>query len=93
MAKMIVTFKLEEDVYATLRQVAKHEGRGVSEVLREALTDWLESKKRVSAPDFVAFIQEKKRIGSTWAEISSLVAQQYGISLTKDQLQSLSTKA
>gem|GEM_PF-3000080 len=92
MAKVIVTFKLEEDICFSLRQIAKNEGRGVSEILREALTDWLQAKKRVSAPDFVAFIQEQKRIGRNWAEISSLVTERYGISLTKDQLKSLSIK-
>ena len=92
MAKVIVTFKLEEDVCISLRQVAKNEGRGVSEILREALTDWLQAKKRVSAPDFVAFIQEQKSIGSSWAEISSLVSERYGISLSKDQLKALSMK-
>jgi hypothetical protein len=90
MAKVIVTFKLEEDVCISLRQVAKNEG--MSEILREALTDWLQAKKRVSAPDFVAFIQEQKRIGRSWAEISSLVTERYAISLTKDQLKSLSAK-
>jgi hypothetical protein len=85
-AKVVVTFKLEEDIYSILRQIAKDEGRGISEILREALTDWLQTKKRVSVPDFVAFIQEQKSIGSSWAEISSLVSERYGISLSKDQL-------
>ena len=92
MAKVVVTFKLEEDIYSILRQIAKDEGRGISEILREALTDWLQTKKRVSAPDFVAFIQEQKSIGSSWAEISSLVSERYGISLSKDQLEALSMK-
>ena len=92
MAKVVVTFKLEEDIYSILRQIAKDEGRGISEILREALTDWLQTKKRVSVPDFVAFIQEQKSIGSSWAEISSLVSERYGISLSKDQLKALSMK-
>ena len=87
-----MTFKLEEDIYSILRQIAKDEGRGISEILREALTDWLQTKKRVSVPDFVAFIQEQKSIGSSWAEISSLVSERYGISLSKDQLKALSMK-
>jgi hypothetical protein len=91
-AKVVVTFKLEEDIYSILRQIAKEEGRGISEILREALTDWLQTKKRVSVPDFVAFIQEQKSIGSSWAEISSLVSERYGISLSKDQLKALSMK-
>jgi hypothetical protein len=91
-AKVVVTFKLEEDIYSILRQIAKDEGRGISEILREALTDWLQTKKRVSVPDFVAFIQEQKSIGSSWAEISSLVSERYGISLSKDQLKALSMK-
>ena len=92
MAKVVVTFKLEEDIYSILRQIAKDEGRGISEIMREALTDWLQTKKRVSAPDFVAFIQEQKSIGSSWVEISSLVSERYGISLSKDQLKALSMK-
>ena len=92
MAKVVVTFKLEEDIYSILRQIAKDEGRGISEILREALTDWLQTKKRVSVPDFVAFIQEQKSIGSSWAEVSSLVSERYGISLSKDQLKALSMK-
>jgi hypothetical protein len=91
-AKVVVTFKLEEDIYSILRQIAKDEGRGISEILRDALTDWLQTKKRVSVPDFVAFIQEQKSIGSSWAEISSLVSERYGISLSKDQLKALSMK-
>ena len=92
MAKVIVTFKLEEDIYSSSRQIAKDEGRGISEILREALTDWLQTKKRVSVPDFVAFIREQKSNGRSWAEISSLVTERYAISLTKDQLKSLSVK-
>ena len=92
MAKVIVTFKLEEDIYSSSRQIAKDEGRGISEILREALTDWLQTKKRVSVPDFVAFIREQKSNGRSWAEISSLVSGRYGISLSKDQLTSLSMK-
>jgi hypothetical protein len=87
-----VTFKLEEDIYSILRQIAKDEGRGISEILREALTGWLQTKKRVSVADFVTFIQEQKSIGSSWAEISSLVSERYGISLSKDQLKALSMK-
>ena len=87
-----MTFKLEEDIYSILRQIAKDEGRGISEILREALTDWLQTKKRVSVPDFVAFIQEQKSIGSSWAEVSSLVSERYGISLSKDQSKALSMK-
>jgi len=64
----------------------------MSEILREALTDWLQTKKRVSLPDLMAFIQEQKGIGKSWAETSSLVSERYGFSLSKDQLKSLSTK-
>ena len=92
MAKVIVTFKLEEDIYSSLRQIAKDEGRGISEILREALTDWLQTKKRVSVPNFVAFIQQQKSIGKSWAEISTLVSERYAISLSKDHLKSLSMK-
>ena len=90
MAKVVVTFKLEEDIYSKLREIAEKEGRGVSEILRESLTDWLKNKKHVSAPDFIRFIKEQKNIGKTWSEISSLVLERYGISLDKEQLKSLS---
>jgi predicted transcriptional regulator len=43
-AKVVVTFKLEEEIYSKLRDIAKAEGRGISEILREALTDWLQKK-------------------------------------------------
>ena len=90
MAKVVVTFKLEEGIYSKLREIAEKEGRGVSEILRESLTDWLQNKKDVSTPDFITFIKEKKNLGKSWAEISSLVIEQYGITLNKDQLKSLS---
>ena len=90
MAKVVVTFKLEEGIYSKLREIADKEGRGVSEILRESLTDWLQNKKHVSTPDFITFIKEQKNTGKSWAEISSLVIEQYGIKLDKDQLKSLS---
>jgi len=58
--------------------------------LREALTDWLEKKKVISAPDLITFIEEQKSSGKSWAEISSLLLARYGISLNKEQLKSLS---
>jgi predicted transcriptional regulator len=88
--KVVVTFKLEEEIYSKLRQIAQQEGRGVSEISREALTDWLQNEKYVSAPDFIGFIKEQKNIGKSWTEISSLVLERYGISLDKEQLKSLS---
>jgi hypothetical protein len=90
MAKVVVTFKLEEEIYSKLREIAAKEGRGVSEILRESLTEWLKNKKTVSTLDFITFIKEQKNIGKTWSEISSLVLERYGISLDKDQLKSLS---
>ncbi len=90
MAKVVVTFKLEEGIYSKLRKIAEKEGRGVSEILRESLTDWLQNKKHVSTPDFITFIKEQKNIGKSWSEISSLVLERYGIFLDKDQLKSLS---
>jgi hypothetical protein len=90
MAKVVVTFKLEEEIYSKLKEIAEKEGRGVSEILRESLTDWLQNKKYVSTPDFITFIKEQKDIGKSWAEISSLVLERYGISLDKEQLKSLS---
>ena len=90
MAKVVVTFKLEEEIYSKLREIAEKEGRGVSEILRESLTEWLQNKRNVSTPDFITFIKEQKNIGKTWSEISSLVLERYGISLDKEQLKSLS---
>ena len=90
MGKVVVTFKLEEEVYSKLRNMTKSEGRGVSGILREALTDWLGKKKSTSASDFIAFIKEQKNNGKTWVEISFLLLARYGISLSKDQLKSLS---
>ena len=91
MAKVVVTFKLEEEIYLKLRDIAKGEGRGISEILREAVTDWLQ-KKHVSVPDFITFIKEQKGTGRSWSEISSLVFERYGISLNREQLKSLSRK-
>jgi hypothetical protein len=90
MAKVVVTFKLEEGIYSKLREIAEKEGRGVSEILRESLTDWLQNKKHASTPDFITFIKEQKNLGKSWAELSTIVIGQYGISLDKDQLKSLS---
>jgi len=90
MVKVVVSFKLEEEIFSRLREIAQKEGRGVSEILREALTDWLQNKKRFSTPDFITFIKEQKNIGKSWSEISSLVLERYGISLGKEQLKSLS---
>ncbi len=90
MAKVVVTFKLEEEIYSKLRDIAGKEGRGVSEILRESLSDWLQNKKHVSTPDFITFIKNQKNIGKSWSEISSLVLERYGISLDKEQLKSLS---
>ena len=88
--KVVVTFKLEEEIYSKLRNMAKNEGRGVSEILREVLIDWLRKKKSTSASDFITFIKEQKNNGKTWTEISYLVLESYGISLSKEQLKSLS---
>ena len=90
MTKIVVTFKLEENAYSKLKDVAEKEGRGVSEILREALTDWLQNKGTASVPDFISFIKEQKKVGKSWSETSSLVLDRYGISLNKDQLKSLS---
>lgn len=90
MAKVVVTFKLEDEIYSKLKEIAQKEGRGASEILRESLNDWLHKKKHVSTSDFITFIKEQKNIGKSWAEISSLVLERYGISLDKEQLKSLS---
>lgn len=49
--------------------MAKDEGRGIPEILREALTDWLGKKNSASASDFITFIREQKKDGKTWSEI------------------------
>ena len=90
MAKIVVTFKLEEQIYSKIKEIAEREGRAISEILRESLTKWLQNKKRISAPDFIAFVKEQKNIGKSWSEISSLVLERCGISLDKEQLKSLS---
>jgi len=88
-AKVVVTFKLEEEIYSKLRQIAQKEGRGISEILRESLADWLQNNKYVSALEFITFIKEQKSLGKSWSEVSSLVLERYGISLDKEQLKSL----
>ena len=90
MAKVVVTFKLDEGIHSKLRDIAEREGRGISEILREALTNWLQNKKDVSTADFITFIKQQKDIGKSWSEISSLVRERYGITLDKEQLKSLS---
>ncbi|MDD5093092.1 MAG: ribbon-helix-helix domain-containing protein [Dehalococcoidia bacterium] len=90
MAKVVVTFKLEEEIYSKLKEIAGKEGRGVSEILRESLTDWLQNKKQVTTPDFIAFIKQQKNAARNWSEIASAVLDKYGISLDKEQLKSLS---
>ena len=90
MAKVVVTFKLEEGIYSKLREIAEKEGRGISEILRESLTNWLQNKKHVSTPDFITFLKKQKKIGKSWSEVSSLVLERYGLSLDKEQLKSLS---
>ena len=90
MVKVVVTFKLEEEIYSKLKDLAEKEGRGVSEILRESLTDWLQNKKHLSTLDLIAFVKEQKRAGKSWSEISSVVLEQYGVSLGKEQLKSLS---
>jgi hypothetical protein len=90
MTKIAVTFKLEDGIYSKLKEIADREGRGISEIIRESLTDWMQNKKHVSMPDLVTFIKEQKNIDKSWSEISSLVLERYGISLDKEQLKSLS---
>jgi len=88
-AKVVVTFKLEEEIYSKLRQIAQKEGRGISEILRESLADWLQNNRYVSPLDFITVIKEQKSLGKSWSEVSSLVLERYGISLDKEQLKSL----
>ena len=90
MAKVVVTFKLEEDIYSKLKEVAGKEGRGVSEILRESLTDWLQNKKQASTTDLITFIKGQKDAGKSWAEITSAVRARHGIALDREQLKSLS---
>ena len=90
MAKVVVTFKLEEDVYSRLKDMAAKEGRGVSEILRESLTDWMQSKKQASTTDLITFIKGQKNAGKSWAEIASAVRERHGVALDREQLKSLS---
>ncbi len=64
--------------------------RDFRDIERESLTDWLQNKKQVSTPDFVAFIKQLKNAGKSLSGISSVVLERYGVSLDKDQLKSLS---
>ena len=90
MAKVVVTFKLEEGIHSKLRDIAEREGRGISEILREALTNWLQNKNNASTTEFITFMKHQKSIGKSWSDISLLVLEQYGVSLDKEQLKSLS---
>ena len=65
MAKVVVTFKVEESIYSKLREIAEKEGRGVSEILRQSLTDWLHNKKHAPTPKFITFIKEQEKIGKS----------------------------
>jgi hypothetical protein len=87
---VVLTFKLEEGIHSKLRDIAEREGRGISEILREALTNWLQNKRNISTAEFIAFIKQQKTIGKSWSEISPLVLERYGVSLDKEQLKSLS---
>jgi ATP-dependent DNA ligase len=77
-------------IYSKFKEIAEKEGRGISEIMRESLTDWLQNKKHVSTADFITFIKEQKNVGKSWSEISSLILERYGISFDKEQLKSLS---
>ena len=90
MAKVVVTFKLEEDIYSKLKEIAGKEGRGISEILRESLTDWLQNKKQTSTSDLISFIKGQKNAGKSWSDVASVVRERYGIALDKEQLKSLS---
>ena len=57
MGKIVVTFKLEDGIYSKLKEIAEKEGRGISEIMRESLTDWLQNKKHISMPDFITFLK------------------------------------
>jgi len=88
--KIVVTFKLDEEICLKLKDIAKNEGRGLSEILSEALAHWLEKKKSTSVRDFITFTKEQNSRGKSWTEIASLVSERYHISLNKEQLKSLS---
>ena len=49
----------------------------------------LDPPQEFSIPDFIGFMKEQKSLGRSWAEISSLVLERYGISLTREQVKSL----
>jgi hypothetical protein len=65
-AKVVVTFKLEEGIYSKQGNVARNERRGDSEIVREGLTDRLRKKNSAFASDFITFIEEQKTSGKTW---------------------------
>ena len=80
MAKIVVTFKLEEEIYSKLKEIAQQEGRGGSEILRESLTDWLQNKKYISTPDFITFILPSLRSKRT----SVKAGQKYPLSFSNN---------
>jgi len=93
MAKRVVTFKLDERIYSTLKQIASDEGRTPSEILREALNAYLEKKTSLALPDFIDFIRKQKVEGKSWTVISALVQTRYRVSLTKDRLKALTERS
>ena len=93
MAKVVVTFKLEEHIYSKLKQLASDEGRTPSEILREALNAYLEKKTSLALPDFIDFIRKQKAERKSWTVISALVQTRYRVSLTKDQLKALTERS
>jgi hypothetical protein len=93
MAKVVVTFKLEEHIHSTLKQVAIDEGRTPSDILREALNAYLAKKPGLGLPDFIDFIRKQKAEGKSWTVISALVQTRYRVSLTKDQLKALTERS
>ncbi len=50
MAKKLYPFRLEEKMIERLRGIAKEEGRNLSDVVRQALADFLRKRERESKP-------------------------------------------
>lgn len=86
-------FRVDERQKELIEEIAWKEGRGVGEILREALAEWL-SKRYPSLPlkgdksleAFVDLVEAMKKDGRSWNEISREVEDRFGLKLEKPQL-------
>lgn len=51
--KEVIRVRLTRSVKEKLESVAKEEGRGISEVVREAIMEWLHKKEKEMAKPFL----------------------------------------